>query len=674
MAENPKEEYVAGIKLDPDNSIFFNAAKIVLETDRQLIYLTGKAGTGKTTFLKYIVSQYKENKIVLAPTGLAAVNAEGQTIHSFFKLDFSPHLPDDAKFSKAHIYDWLKYNQAKKDLIKSLNLIIIDEISMVRCDILDSIDKILQVFRDSNKPFGGVRMLFIGDTFQLPPIAQSNEWNLLKSVYLSPYFFNAKVYEQSSPFYIQLEKPYRQTELEFLSLLDKIRINEISNEELAKLNSRVVPTHGLKMEKASILLSPRNYNVDKYNDENFSRLNAEEYTFHATITGDYPPSLYPTAQELKLKIGAQVMITKNKWDKYRGTFVYYNGNIGTIREIKDDAIKIELNDQTTVEVEKAEWENIEYRLVQNGKEKTIESIIKGTFSQFPLKLAWAVSIHKSQGMTFDSIYADLAECFSYGQVYVALSRCRKLNGLHLLSPIRRDSIKTDQRILEFAKTETPETLLIQEIEKNKADKLYKQSRAELMEGNILQALNTFNEAIKVRDDRDTPAFQKYCKIFIHTFKHYKQLAANLHKEKQGLHTELAETTTEWEKDKNELNETRIKLTQTQEELQSTIALREQEQKETSLQIATLNEKMEAIKLTHEHQMKLNEQTINLKDQTINLLNQKIEEQTNFIKKEEQMIEQNLKQINNLEAENRQLKTEIERLRNITWWQKLWGKK
>ena len=672
--ENPKTEYVSGIKLDPTNTTFFNAAKLVLETDKPLIYLTGKAGTGKTTFLKYIVSQYQENKIVLAPTGLAAVNAGGQTIHSFFKLDFNPHLPDDSKFQKPHIYDWLKYNQAKRDLINSISLIIIDEISMVRCDILDAIDKILQVYRNNNKPFGGVRMLLIGDTFQLAPIAKKPEWDILKEAYPNTYFFSSKVYGKTLPIYIQLDKPYRQTEKEFLSLLDKIRINAISNEELDELNSKTISRTSQSVEKTSIVLSPRNYSVDKYNYESFSRLNSEEQNFPAKIIGDFPVSLYPVEKDLKIKIGAQVMITKNNWDKQSNKFIYYNGNIGTVQEITNDKIKIELNDKNIVEVEKASWENVEYKLIQENGKRTIESIVKGTFTQFPLKLAWAVSVHKSQGMTFDSVCADLEDCFDYGQVYVALSRCRRLNGLHLLSPIKRSSITTDPAVLEFAKTQTPNTLLIQEIEKNKADKLYKQSRKELKEGKVLKALETFNEAIEVRDDRDTPLFQKYCNLVLHSFKHYKELAASLHQKRKELQAKLNELDVELEDVKNKLNASQEELARTQGELQTAITEKNNEHKEFSEQVAALNEKITSTQLAYEQQISLKEQIINMKEQSIHLLNQKIEDQANLIKKEEQMIENGLKQVKDLNAENQNLKTEIERLRNITWWQKLRGKK
>lgn len=674
MIETPKNEYVSGIKLDPTNTTFFNAAKLVLETDKPLIYLTGKAGTGKTTFLKYIVSQYKENKIVLAPTGLAAVNAGGQTIHSFFKLDYSPHLPDDSKFQKTHIYDWLKYNQAKRDLINSLSLIIIDEISMVRCDILDAIDRILQVYRNNNKPFGGVRMLLIGDTFQLAPIAKNPEWDILKEAYPNTYFFSSKAYEKSSPFYIQLDKPYRQTEKEFLSLLDKIRINAISNEELNDLNSKVTKGNNQVIPKTSIILSPRNYSVDKYNYENFNRLNGEEHDFPAKIIGDFPVQQYPAEKDLKIKIGAQVMITKNNWDRHNNKFIYYNGNIGTVREIGNDKIKIELNDQNTVEVEKVTWENIEYKLIQEDGKRTIESTVKGTFTQFPLKLAWAVSIHKSQGMTFDSIYADLEECFGYGQVYVALSRCRHLNGLHLMSPIKRNAITTDPAVLAFAETQTPDTLLVQEIEKNKADKLYKQCREELKEGKVLKALETFNEAIGVRDDRDTPTFHKYCNTVLHSFKHYKELAASLHQKRKELQAKLNELDVELEDVKNKLNASQEELARTQGKLQTAITEKNNEHKDFSEQVATLNEKITSTQLAYEQQISLKEQIISMKEQSIHLLNQKIEDQANLIKKEEQMIENGLKQVKDLNAENQNLKTEIERLRNITWWQKLKGKK
>lgn len=650
---------VDGVLLDDNNTQFFYAAKMVLETESPIIYLTGKAGTGKTTFLKYICQCYTQNLVVLAPTGIAAVNAGGQTIHSFFKLGFSPYLPEDAKLQKETIYDTFKYRKDKVEIIKKLSLIIIDEISMVRCDILDAINKILQTYRKQpNKPFGGVRMLLIGDTFQLPPITKSNEWNILKEHYRSPYFFNSKVYENSKPFYIQLEIPYRQTELEFLSILDKIRINNISESDLNQLNSRVLSIKNkTSLEEEPILLAPINYTVDKHNTEKFEQLTTDIINFPAIIQGDFPSSSYPVEKDLRLRIGAQVMIVKNYWNSKTGNFEYYNGNIGIIQNIENDQIQIGLKDKR-VRVEKTTWENLEYHLIEkNNGEKSIEKITKGTFTQFPIKLAWAITINKSQGLTFDSLNADLSGCFNYGQVYVALSRCKRLNGLYLQTPITKDAIKTDPRILEFAETQTPQTLIIKEIEKSKADNLYKQCRYEFEEGNISEALKTLENAVKVRDDRDTPLFHKYLNIILYKSKHYKQQALTFHEENKKLQE---------------------KLNTLMADKQNMIIAQDYTCKEFENQILTLKNKNNF--LNHQLQeikdkLKTNElETVNLKN---NLQTQILifEQQTNMKdQKIATLIEEKIKCANYWEEKNKFLKTEIERLNSITWWQKLRGKK
>ena len=607
------DERVDGIELDRDNSKFYSAAELVLETDVPLMYLTGKAGTGKTTFLKYIVSHYKGNMVVLAPTGLAAVNAGGQTIHSFFRMDFAPHLPNDSQYRVPNIYDYLRYNKLKRDIIKNLSLIVIDEISMVRCDILDLIDKILRVYREDKRPFGGVRMLLIGDTFQLPPIANDDDWNILKRAYSTPYFFGAEVYKEITPYYIQLEKPYRQTEVEFLSLLDKVRVNHLSDDDLAKLNSRVVSKSNVDMENASILLCPKNEQVNNYNALKYKQLPAEEYHFSAQVSGDFPPSMYPVEEDLALKIGAQVMITRNK--REFGCFIYYNGNIGTVRAISDAGIEVAVENNLIVTVTEATWENVEYRLVQTDEGEKVESVVKGTFTQYPLKLAWAVTIHKSQGMTFDSIYADLSECFSFGQVYVALSRCRRLAGLHLLSPINRSTIKTDETVLRFAETETPETLIASELEKTKADRLYKRCWSELMGGKFKEALNTIVEAIKVRDDRETEKFQEGCNtlkryrdIIIHGFLHYRQLAVTFF-ERNGILREEKNT------------------------LESNISKLKQEKQQLVARVSELNTQIEAIKSSHQQQ-------IHEKENEIKFLKDSLKTQNDKAKQEkEQLVSQ-----------------------------------
>lgn len=724
------DEYVAGIKLDQDNPEFFNAAKLVLETDKPLIYLTGKAGTGKTTFLKYIVSQYKENMVVLAPTGKAAVNAGGQTIHSFFYLDpYRIYLPNDPVFQPSNIYKWLKYNNNKRQLLASLSLIVIDEVSMVRCDVLDAIDNILRVYRRKNVPFGGVRMLLIGDVFQLPPVVKPPEREILKQEYDSPYFFDAKVYKNSvppyTPFYVELEKPQRQKEEEFLSWLNKIRVNNISEDELDELNSKLVKAGLPKPSQGgtSIFLAPRTDTVDEYNEKEFSKLKAEAYEFKAEVMGEFPISMYPVDAKLKLKVNAQVMIMKNCWNPSTQSFVYYNGNIGIVKDIKENSIAVELSDGNfagrMVEIEKATWDNIEYRLVekedeQDGikkKTKTVETVIIGTFTQYPLRLAWAVTIHKSQGMTFDTIYADLSQCKNFGQAYVALSRCRQQSGVHLLYPLRMDNIKIDKRVLDFAEKATPQTTITEEIEKDKADKLYKQCHEELKKGLILEALATLEKAIQVRDDRRTPVFKKYCNLINDRFNHYKELSSVLYGEKVRYEKSIAiqeryiaflnsqiggmECVIRGEEQINEEKTQQIQnlyeqvsdLNEKVHNYQNTcdnrleeitdlkFAIKEKEEineaygrkiQDYRFQISDLDKQISVTEVLHKGQMELREQEISQ-------LNKKIGEQVGALKHEKMMNESNALKIRELETDKMKLQMEIDRLNNMTWWQKLRNK-
>lgn len=698
MGNDTKDYHLAEFKLDTSNEAFFNASRIVLETEEPLIYLTGKAGTGKTTFLKYINDTYKRNMVVLAPTGLAAVNAGGQTIHSFFQLGFTPYLPTDEKLQKEHIRSTFRYGHNKIETIKSLSLIIIDEISMVRCDILDIIDLILRTYRRSDIPFGGVRMLLIGDTFQLPPIASPDIWNILKTFYATPYFFSAKVYEDTDPIYVQLDKHYRQTETEFLNLLNKIRINDLNEEDFKLLDSRVLQPVKNKYGEEPILLAPTTYVVNKHNEKKFNQLTADIKTITAEITGVYPEHSYPVDKELHLRVGAQVMIVKNCWDKLSETFEYYNGNIGVVHSIGDFDIEIKLDDRI-VKVEKTTWENSEYTLKEKAlptdetgtklkKQWVVERTVKGTFTQYPIKLAWAISIHKSQGMTFDRINANLSDCFDYGQVYVALSRCRSLNGVYLQAPIPRSAIKTDPRVLTFAKTQTPDTLIIEKIEKGKADKLYKSCRTEIANGNYLQALDIYDEAVKVRNDRETEGFKKYVSLLGKQAVHYKKLTHLFYNQKIEALQELDNLKAEYLEKESFLNRTNEQASILQAENQATItALNNQvERQEARLEekdkeIMSLRVDMQTQKIVwgkekeeYVHQLEVANSDYNsLADKaravidTVEEKNKLLEDRSNtIVVLEEQKKEQ--------EAKIKHLESELVRVKNLTWWQKLLGKK
>jgi len=476
---------IDGIELDETNIEFNVASELIKFPINQILYLTGKAGTGKTTFLKYIKETSAKNTVVVAYTGVAAVNAGGQTINSFFQIPpqsiFSPNdsrlrtKPESEDTDKSTIYDHLQYSRQKRDILEALEILIIDEISMVRCDLLDVIDKLLRVFskRNAFAAFGGIQVILIGDLFQLPPIAKVNEWEILSKFYESPYFFSSNVIKTNNPIYIELKKIYRQKEQNFISLLNKIRVNQVTSYDLQILNERYNPTFTSNNKTEYITLATHNHIVDTINQTKLAELPGNPYPYVATVIGTFPKNIMPTEEVLLLKEGAQVMFVKNNWN-----IGYYNGKIGTIIKIDKSCITVRFstinnNEEKEIAVERETWKNIKY--IWNSEKKKIEEEIIGTFVQFPLRLAWAITVHKSQGLTFENVIADLGAAFDYGQVYVALSRCTTFNKLILKSKIDRRAIKTDSRVIEFAKIEMPYTLLIKKLnEGNENSKLIMQ--------------------------------------------------------------------------------------------------------------------------------------------------------------------------------------------------------
>ncbi|MDY0103708.1 MAG: DEAD/DEAH box helicase [Lentimicrobium sp.] len=470
-------EKVGNIQVDPDNEEFRYAAEIAEHTNK-LLFVTGKAGTGKTTFLKYLTSTTVKNMVVLAPTGVAAVNAGGQTIHSFFNIKPSIYFPGDKRLrtfappedpDRSVIHDHFRYNRDKLDVIRGLELLIIDEISMVRSDLFDVIDRLLRVFRKREfTPFGGVQLILIGDTFQLPPIVNQDDWNILGRFYDSPFFFSSRAMQKQKPIYIELKKIYRQKEQDFIDLLNRVRINTIDLKDIQLLNSRYL--HGFTPEEEDdyIILATHNRMVEETNNKRLHEIDEPIHRFEATVIGQFPENSYPADMILKLKEGAQVMFLRNDRNKR-----YYNGKIGHVVEISEEGLFVALPEGDIIEVAREEWENIRYTW-DNGERKVVEEII-GSFVQYPLKLAWAITVHKSQGLTFDKIIADLEEAFAPGQVYVALSRCTSFAGLLLKTPLNARSIKTDPVVLEFAKNETPSTLLATQLEVGKSENYLKRA-------------------------------------------------------------------------------------------------------------------------------------------------------------------------------------------------------
>lgn len=419
-----------------------------LKSTNTIIFLTGKAGTGKTTFLQNLRQTSQKKLAVVAPTGVAAINAGGMTIHSFFQLSFAPVIPSGTERPEQH------YNTEKKELLANLELLIIDEVSMVRPDVLDQIDLILRNVKGSTYPFGGVQLLLIGDLSQLSPIIREEEWGILRPYYATPYFFSSQVMQKARYVRIELEHVFRQKEQAFVDILNEVRNQSIGPVSLALLNERYQPGFHPTVEDPYITLTTHNGIAQKVNDEFLENLAGKEFEFTATVRGDFPRDAYPTETSLKLKIGAQVMFVKNDSSAEK---LYYNGKIGTITHIEGNTIFVQSgHDDKEIAVEAVEWTNIKYQM----EGEAINETNSGSFAQIPLKLAWAITIHKSQGLSFDKAIIDVSESFAHGQAYVALSRCRSLSGMVLRNPIAARNIIGDPAVTRFneaAKALQPDT-------------------------------------------------------------------------------------------------------------------------------------------------------------------------------------------------------------------------
>jgi hypothetical protein len=407
------------------------------------IFLTGKAGTGKTTFLHRIKKECIKRAVVVAPTGVAAINAKGMTIHSFFQLPFGPYLPGDKNDPRQQ----RRFSKDKRDLIKSLDLLIIDEISMVRADLLDGIDDVLRRYKNPTEPFGGVQLLMIGDLHQLPPVVKNEEWHLLKDHYSTAYFFGSQALQKTDPVTVQLQHIYRQSDSIFIDLLNKVRDNQMDQDVLQKLNSRFIDDFKPADDEGYITLTSHNNTANTINKEKLRSLAGKSYQFKAKVDGDFPPHTYPTEDKLEFKIGAQVLFIKNDISHEK---LYYNGKIGKITRISKNEIYVKCpTDLDEIKVTSVDWDNVKYTL--NDGTKEVDEDVVGTFAQFPLKLAWAITIHKSQGLTFERVIIDAKSAFAHGQVYVALSRCTSFEGIVLRSQIAYSSVKTDSVVKNYSK-------------------------------------------------------------------------------------------------------------------------------------------------------------------------------------------------------------------------------